>query len=226
MESSSETEIEIIDNAHVICLMNKIISSCRESDELSIGFHSSIDAREKELTKNKTIKGKYHVIIFSKDVFGFAEYQDNCTHGLGSKLTLQRNSDNHVLSHPAQANSAANLALAGTVIVDDISVYVPHYTPSISNQILMLGHIVSKAATELSYIKKSSLMKDVTTENNWFFELGVGDGIDLPIYVIVGFLPRDQFNQQHQNNDTFYRPSVVNAQCTHGSEKFPDAGIN
>ena len=35
-----------------------------------------------------------------------------------------------------------------------------------------------------------------------------------------------QFNQQHQNNDTFYRPSVVNAHCIIGSEKFPDAGIN
>ena len=54
-------------------------------------------------------------------------------------------------------------------------------------------------------------MKDVTTENNWTFELSVGDGIDVPIYVIVGFMQRDQFNQQHQNNDTFYRPSVVNA---------------
>ena len=38
-------------------------------------------------------------------------------------------------------------------------------------------------------------------------------------------MQRDHFNQQHQNNDTFYRPSVVNAQCLIGSEKFPDAGI-
>ena len=37
-------------------------------------------------------------------------------------------------------------------------------------------------------------------------------------------MQRDQFNQQHHNNDTFYRPSVVNAQCIIGSEKFPDTG--
>ena len=43
---------------------------------------------------------------------------------------------------------------------------------------------------------------------------------------MVGFMKRDQFNQQHQNNDNFYGPSVVNAQRTIGSEKFPDAGIN
>ena len=69
-------------------------------------------------------------------------------------------------------------------------------------------------------------MKDVTTEKKWSFELGVGNGICVPIYIIVGFMQRDQFNQHHQNYDTFYRRTVVNAQCVFGSEKFPDAGIN
>ena len=87
----------------------------------------------------------------------------------------------------------------------------------------MLGHIVSEAATELSYIRRSIFIKDVTTEINWNFELGVGDCIDIPIYVIVGFMQRDQFNQQHQNNDT--QPSVVNAQCVVGNEN-GKAGIN
>ena len=52
-------------------------------------------------------------------------------------------------------------------------------------------------------------MKDVTTENNWTFELGVGDGIDIPFKVLVGFTQRDHFNHQHQNNDTLNRPIVV-----------------
>ena len=122
---------------------------------------------------------------------------------MGYKLTLQRNSDNHVLSHPAQASYAANLALAGRVIIDDISWCVPHYTSRISNQKLMLSIIASKTPTELTIVKRSPYMKDVTTENNYTFELGVEDGTDVRIYVIVGFLQRDQFNQQHQNNGTF-----------------------
>ena len=89
----------------------------------------------------------------------------------------------------------------------------------------MLGHIVSKSATEWSYIMRSSYMKDVTNENNWSFALGVGYAFDIPMYVIVGFMQRDQFNEQHQNNDIFCKPNVVNAQCIIGSEKFPDAGI-
>ena len=43
---------------------------------------------------------------------------------------------------------------------------------------------------------------------------------------MVGFMPKDQFNQRHQNNDTFYRSSVVNAKCNIGSETIPDSGIN
>ena len=114
--------------------MHKLKSSSRDSDDLSIGFHRSNEAREKELTKNKTTKGNYHVEIHLKDVFGFAEHQDTCTYGLGYKLTLQRNSDNHVLSHRAGVDNEAKLALAGRVIIEDLSWYVPHYTPSISNQ--------------------------------------------------------------------------------------------
>ena len=88
----------------------------------------------------------------------------------------------------------------------------------------MLSNIASETPTSLTYIKRSSHMKDVITEKNWTFELGVGDGIDIPLYVIVGFMQRDQFNQQHQNNDSFYTPSVVNAHCNIGIEKIPDAG--
>ena len=41
----------------------------------------------------------------------------------------------------------------------------------------------------------------------------------------MGFMQRGQYNQQQRNKDTFYRPTVVNAQCTRGSEKNPDAGL-
>ena len=61
--SSSGKEREEIDKAHVICLMHKIISSSREGDHLSVGFHRSNEVGAKELTKNITIKGNYHVRI-------------------------------------------------------------------------------------------------------------------------------------------------------------------
>ena len=155
LTSSSGKELEEIDNALVVCAMHKLISSSTGSDDLSIGFHRSNAIRENELTDKETTKGNYHVRIYLKDLFGFAEHHNNCSYWLGYKLTLQRNSDNDVLSHPAQANDAANLTLAGRVIIDDNSWYFPPYTPSISNQKLMLNKIASKTPTELTYIKRS-----------------------------------------------------------------------
>ena len=86
--SSCGSGTEEMDNAHVICLLHKLISSSRDSDDLSIVFHISIEAQEKDMTNNKTITGNYHVRIYSKDVFGFAKYQDKCTSGLGYKPAL------------------------------------------------------------------------------------------------------------------------------------------
>ena len=62
---------------------------------------------------------------------------------------------------------------------------MPHFAIKISNQNLMLGHIVSRAPTVLSYNKRPSYMKDQTTKDNWTFGLGVGDGVDIRFYVIV-----------------------------------------
>ena len=53
LPSSSGKEIEEIDNAHIICLMHKVRSSSKGSDDLSIGFHRSKVVRERELTNNK-----------------------------------------------------------------------------------------------------------------------------------------------------------------------------
>ena len=110
--------------------MYKTISSSRDSDDLSIGFQRSNEARERELTNDKTTKRNYHVRIYLSDIFGFCEHQHNCTYGLGCKLTLQRKIDNHVLGHRAGTN-AENLALAGIVFTEDLSRYIPTYTPSL-----------------------------------------------------------------------------------------------
>ena len=51
----------------------------------------------------------------------------------------------------------------------------------------MLEHIVSRAGTYLIYIKRQSHTKDVTSENNWKFKLGLKSGDGVPIHVIGGF---------------------------------------
>ena len=73
LTSSSGKERKEIENAHVVCLMYKLLSSSRDTDDLSIGFHGCNEARERELTDKKTTKGNYQVRIYLKDVFGFAQ---------------------------------------------------------------------------------------------------------------------------------------------------------
>ena len=91
--------------------------------DLPIGFDPDRNRRQRGLTIIKTQKGKYHIRIYLKDVFGFAEYQDKGTYGLGYKLTLTRNTNNAVLNK----DNAKNI---GRIRINAIEWYVPHYTPS------------------------------------------------------------------------------------------------
>ena len=124
LTTSSGKHLENIDHAHIVSLMYKLLSSSKGSDDLSIGFDRDRTRRRNELTNNKNIKEKYHIRIYLKDVFGFAEYQEKGTYGLGYKLTLTRNTDNAVLN---KANAINN----GKVKINALEWYVPHYTPSV-----------------------------------------------------------------------------------------------
>ena len=55
--------------------MHKLLTTARGCDDLSIGFDRSRDRRQRESTNNKNIKGKYHVGISLKDMFGFAQHE-------------------------------------------------------------------------------------------------------------------------------------------------------
>ena len=103
LTSSSGKHLEDISHSHIVSLMYKLITSSKDSNDLSIGFDHSRNRRD-ELALNKNIKGKYHVKIMLKDVFGFAEHQEKATYGLGYKLTLTRNKDDAVID---KANTIA-----------------------------------------------------------------------------------------------------------------------
>ena len=68
LTTSPGKHLENIDHAHVVSLMKKLLTSSRGSDDLSIGFDRDRNRKQRELTKNKTQKGKFHVRIYLKDV--------------------------------------------------------------------------------------------------------------------------------------------------------------
>ena len=218
LTTSSGKHLENIDHAHIVSLMYKLLSSSKGSDDLSIGFDRDRVRRQRELTNNKTQKGKYHVRIYLKDVFGFAEYQEKATYGLGYKLTLTRNTDNSVLNK-------ANAIELGKIKINALEWYVPHYTPSMQKQSILSNQILNKTPTQIQYPERSVFMKEVNTQNVWTFELGTQEGVNIPSWIFVAFQQNDRHHDQNLNNETFVRLPVISAQVVIGTERYPDSAI-
>ena len=214
----SGKHLENIDHAHIVSLMYKLLTSSRGSDDLSIGFDRDCGRRQRELTNNKNIKGKYHVRIYLKDIFGFTEYQEKATYGLGYKLTMTRKTDNAVLNK----DNAINV---GKIKINSIEWYVPHYTPSIQQQAILSKQILHKTPTQINYPERSVFMKEVNTQNFWTFELGTQEGVNIATWIFVAFQQNDRQHDQNLNNDTFVRLPVISVQVVIGTERYPDSGI-
>ena len=90
LPTNSGKHLEDISHAHIVSLMYKLITSKKGSDDLTIGFDRDRNTRRDELTENKNAKGRYHLRIMLKDLFGFAEHHAKATYALGYKLTLTR----------------------------------------------------------------------------------------------------------------------------------------
>ena len=124
--------------------MYKLLTSSKDGDDLSIGFDRNRGRRKNELTNNKTIKGKYHIRIYLKDIFGYAEHQEKGTYGLGYKLTLTRNTANTVLNKD--------------------NIVVNHFSPNLEEYTKLMTEIKKNSPTLLHYPERSVFMKEVNTQ--------------------------------------------------------------
>ena len=216
LTTSSGKHLEKVDNLHPVCLMHKLLTSSQQTSQLMYGFEESQATRRQELTNNKTEKGTFFVRIKLTDIFGFAD-QEKITYGLGYSLTLKRINNNDPIIRDNGVDAAK-------IVIKDISWYIPHYTPSMENQQLVMDQILDKDPTELYYIERVVFRKDVNTNNNWTFELG-NSGESTPTFIIVGFQARNKVDSQTHDNAIFDRLPISNAVCKIGSEKYPDDGI-
>ena len=92
------------------------------------------------------------------DVFGFAEHQDKALYGLGYKLILTINKNEAVLDN--------SVDIADAIIkIDLMKRYVPHYTPFIQQQSNLSKQSFCKTPTEIRFIERSVLMKEVKNRN-------------------------------------------------------------
>ena len=218
LTSSNRKHFEEFIHAHIACLMYKLISSSKHCNDLSIGFDKDRNRRQKKLTNNKNLKGKFHVRNMLRDIFGFAEHQQKTTYGLGYKLPSTRNDDSAVLNK-------GNAITYAKIKINSFEWLVPQYTPSAKQQTILLNQIVSKVPTELHYVQRQIFMQEVKNQKVWQFHLGAEKGLNMPIFIIIGFQQQDKENSQNLNVDTFCRLPVTTSQCIIGSEKYPDSAI-
>ena len=122
------------------------MTSSKDSDNLCIGFDLNRERRKNELSNNKSNKSKYHIRIYLKNIFGFAEHQEKGTYGLGYKLTLTRNPENAVLNKTVATNNAI-------VKSNSLYWYVSHYSPS-RDEYIELMHQTKKELQHYFFIKK------------------------------------------------------------------------
>ena len=80
-------------------------------------------------------------------------------------------------------------------------------------------------ATELRYVERSVLMKEVCTQNFWSFELGTQASVNVPTWNFVVFQQNDRQHDQNLKKDTFYRLPVTSARCIIETEEYPDSAI-
>ena len=198
--------------------MYKLVTSSKDSDNLSIGYDRSRNRRRYELTANKSVRVKYNLRIMLKDVFGSAEHQEEATYGLGFKLTLTRNKDDAVI------DKSVKIAVA-RIKIDHYHWYVPHYTPSIQQQSTLSDEILSKTPTELRYVERSVFMKEVNNQNLRNFELNSQESMNVTIWIIIGFQLQNRQDSQNLNNETFCTLPGVTAHSVIGTQKYPDSSI-
>ena len=170
--------------------MYKLITSARNFDDLSFRFARSRHRRKQELTNIENIKRKYHVRIYLKDNFGFAEHQEKAIYGLGHRLLLTRNADHAVLN---KHNAVNNVEIEIFIF----EWYVPHYTPTIPQQATFLKQRTNNLPTELQYVERSDSRKEVKTQKFRTFELGTQEGVNVPKWIVVGFQQQDRQNSQN-----------------------------
>ena len=71
LTTGSEKHLEDFSQAHIAPLLHKQVTRSRDSDALSIGFDRNRNGRQRELTNNKNIKGKYHLRNMFRVFFWF-----------------------------------------------------------------------------------------------------------------------------------------------------------
>ena len=98
---------------------------------------------------------------------------------------------------------AADVDFKGRVNVYDRSWLVPQYNPFMTQDAMVLKHILSEAPRQLSYFEISVIFEEITTVNKWTIELEVKSRCNVLIPILVDLQERNQLMYYYAIVDVF-----------------------
>ena len=105
---------------------------------------------------------------------------------MGYALTLKRNNNND----PFIRDNATDTPKR---VIKDIGWYIPHFTPSLESQQIMMHRLLNKDPTDFYYMERNVFRKYVNTYKIWTFDLGK-NGKSTPTFVRFGFQARNKID--------------------------------
>ena len=68
-------------------------------------------------------------------------------------------------------------------------------------------------------------MTEMKNQKTWNFQIGAQGGVNLPIWIVIGFQQQKRQDTQDLNNDSFCRLPVTSCHCIIGMENYPGAAL-
>ena len=178
LETSGDRSIENIDHSHPNLLMYTLLTST--DDEYESCFVRNKGNRDSQLKSDNAAAQIDHMymMVRKSDLFGFVKDLKKIIYGLGFKLILKgNNSDRALFRVDADPGRLANY---GIIEIRDISWFVPSIDPSNDNRIIVQKGLNKKNNIDFSYYERKTFYKNVHNATNFFFDLGMEDGMERP----------------------------------------------
>ena len=184
----------------------------------SIANNTGFNVRHSYLIESPVPKGTFSFRIPLKHIFGFCEDYDKIVYGMKHTLTLVRKSNDDAIFRD-------NAMAVGKIVLDKVSWFMPHVTPSDTEKYQLYKMIESKVTLPVAYRMRQCESVSVSQSTNFTWRLAAKTAPEKPRYIIIGFQTGKSGNQE-ENPAIFDNVDVCNMYATLNSTRYPAVDYN
>ena len=183
------------------------------ADSTDPAVNTGFRNRQDYIIKQSTDKGTFSFCIPLNHIFGFADDYNKVLYGFKHTLTLVRKADNDAIIK-------ASGVTAGKVNLTQLSLFMPHVTPSVAASNTLYKVIESKVDVPFSFRSRQCDTIAVPISNTFSWRLSARSSSERPRYVIVVF-QTSKDGDQEKNPSVFNHCNLKNMYVTLNSERYP-----